>query len=92
MLPDFHERIAELKAHHAERLDEVRELLDGNPLSAYEIAARMTWDLKYDRWEDVNVMQKWFATGEAISHLRYLESDGAVNSAPDGDVTMYWSA
>jgi glyoxylase-like metal-dependent hydrolase (beta-lactamase superfamily II) len=89
-LPDFHERIAELKAHHAERLDEVQTLLDGQPASAYNIASRMTWDLKYDRWEDVNVMQKWFATGEAIAHLRYLEADDTVRSAADGDVTLYW--
>lgn len=90
VLRDFHERIAELKAHHAERLDEVQTLLDGQPASAYDIASRMTWDLKYDRWEDVNVMQKWFATGEAIAHLRYLEADNSVRSATDGDVTMYW--
>jgi len=24
------------------------------------------------------VIQKWFATGEAISHLRYLEEEGRV--------------
>ena len=50
----------------------------------------MTWDLKYDRWEDVNVMQKWFATGEAIAHLRYLEADGAVETATENGVTLYW--
>jgi glyoxylase-like metal-dependent hydrolase (beta-lactamase superfamily II) len=92
VLNDFHERIAELKSHHAERLDEVHSLLNSEPASAYDIASRMTWDLKYDRWEEVNVMQKWFATGEAIAHLRYLEADGSVRSGAEGDVTMYWSA
>jgi hypothetical protein len=33
----------------------------------------MTWDIRYDSWNDFPVAQKWFATGEAISHLRFLE-------------------
>jgi hypothetical protein len=38
----------------------------------------MTWDITYDSWDLFPVSQKWFATGEAISHLKYLEEKGAV--------------
>ena len=38
----------------------------------------MTWDIQCDSWEAFPVMQKWFATGEAISHLRYQEEEGKV--------------
>jgi hypothetical protein len=38
----------------------------------------MSWDNIYDSWDLFPVPQKWFATGEAISHLKYLEEEGIV--------------
>jgi len=38
----------------------------------------MTWDIDCEKWEDFPVAQKWFATGEAIAHLHYLESEGSI--------------
>jgi hypothetical protein len=38
----------------------------------------MTWDIVAKSWDDFPVMQKWFATAEAISHLIYLENKGLV--------------
>jgi hypothetical protein len=35
------------------------------------------------------VTQKWFATGEAISHLRYLEKESRVGREKDGGLTRY---
>jgi hypothetical protein len=32
----------------------------------------MTWDIECDSWELFPVTQKWFATGEALAHLKYL--------------------
>jgi len=69
-------RIEELKKHHAHRLDEVLTILKKGPLSAFQMAAHMTWDIDCDSWDQFPVAQKWFATGEAMSHLRYLEEDG----------------
>jgi glyoxylase-like metal-dependent hydrolase (beta-lactamase superfamily II) len=69
-------RIAELKQHHAHRLNEVLAILGGAPLNAFQVAARMTWDIKADSWDQFPVAQRWFATGEAIAHLRYLEEEG----------------
>lgn len=69
--PDI--RIAELISHHRERCDEVLHILSNSPKDAYQVATKMTWDLPYSSWEEVPESQKWFATGEAIAHLRYLE-------------------
>ncbi len=44
-----------------------------------------------DTWEDVGVMQKWFAAGEAAAHLKYLEAKGSVQSAMEDGVTRYWA-
>jgi glyoxylase-like metal-dependent hydrolase (beta-lactamase superfamily II) len=71
-------RIEELKRHHANRLSEVLTILGDGPMTAFQIAARMTWDLKCETWDDFPVAQKWFATGEAISHLSYLAEAGRV--------------
>jgi glyoxylase-like metal-dependent hydrolase (beta-lactamase superfamily II) len=74
--PDLAGRVAELKQHHRTRLDEILEILDGGSRTVYEIASKMTWDIVAKSWDDFPVVQKWFATSEAASHLRYLERRG----------------
>jgi glyoxylase-like metal-dependent hydrolase (beta-lactamase superfamily II) len=71
-------RIEELKKHHAHRLDEVLTILKRGPMSAFQIASQMTWDIVCEGWDQFPVAQKWFATGEAIAHIRYLEEDGRI--------------
>jgi hypothetical protein len=78
LITDHRSRIAELKAHHDERCSEILRIIRNGTLSAYEIASRMTWDIKCDGWASFPLAQKWFATGEAISHLRYLHEQGRV--------------
>ena len=73
LIEDPKNRIRELKKHHEKRCDEVLDILSDGDLSAYQVASKMKWDIKCDSWEDFPMAQKWFATGEAIAHLRYLE-------------------
>jgi glyoxylase-like metal-dependent hydrolase (beta-lactamase superfamily II) len=85
LFSDCTQRIQELEKHHEHRLDEVLNILKECSLSAYAVASRMTWDIR-GTWEKFPVAQKWFATGEAISHLRYLEEEGKIrrsNGAED---------
>ena len=89
LFSDHHGRIAELKRHHAARAAEVLEILASGPNHAFDVAARMTWDIRCDRWEDFPVAQRWFATGEAISHLRYLEAQGRLARSQDKGRTVY---
>ncbi len=70
---DPKERIQELKDHHQKRLDEIIAILRKGRKNAFQVASQMTWDIAYDSWDLFPVSQKWFATGEAISHLKYLE-------------------
>jgi glyoxylase-like metal-dependent hydrolase (beta-lactamase superfamily II) len=86
--PNLRERIRELKEHHERRLEEVLVLLRERPGTVYEVASQMTWDIVAKSWEEFPVMQKWFATGEAGSHLRHLEAKGLVRrSLQDGTFT-----
>lgn len=75
---DLKGRIDELKKHHEIRTQEVLEVLSEKTMSAYDIAAGMTWDIDCESWEQFPVTQKWFAVGEAIAHLLYLESQGKI--------------
>jgi hypothetical protein len=67
-----------LKRHHQKRLDEIVAILRKGRKNAFQVASQMTWDIVYDSWDLFPVSQKWFATGEAISHLKYLEEKGVV--------------
>jgi glyoxylase-like metal-dependent hydrolase (beta-lactamase superfamily II) len=78
LITDHRARIAELKEHHERRLKEVLSILGDDPQTAYQVASRMTWDLDCDSWKQFPKAQKWFATGEAIAHLRYLQRKGLI--------------
>jgi glyoxylase-like metal-dependent hydrolase (beta-lactamase superfamily II) len=72
------ERVQELKEHHRMRLDEVLSILEKGKQNAFQVASQMTWDIGYRSWNSFPPGQKWFAFGEALAHLRYLEEEGRV--------------
>ena len=78
LVRDCHQRIHELETHHAQRLAEIITILEGTTASPYTVASQMTWDFASNSWDDFPMAQKWFATGEANAHLRYLEEQGAI--------------
>jgi len=82
----FKGRARELIRHHHTRAREaLRILADGMAQSAYRIASKMKWELDYPSWDDFPVVQRWFATGEALAHLRFLERAGKVRRETDGE-------
>lgn len=89
LITDHRRRIAELKEHHKIRLEEVLSILANTQLTAFEVASRMTWDLDCDSWESFPRAQKWFATGEAIAHLRYLERKRLILREDEDGITVF---
>ncbi len=89
LFTNCNERIEELKVHHRHRAEEVLEILRHGPQHAYQIASQMTWDIEAKSWEEFPIAQKWFATGEAIAHLRYLEDNGLVSHKMVGETIVY---
>ena len=89
LIENHRARIKELKIHHADRLAEVLAILNKGAMDAYQVASRMTWDIASESWDQFPVAQKWFATGEAISHLRYLEEEGQLVRDASGTKTLY---
>jgi len=88
-LTDLASRIDELKIHHETRAKEVLEVVGGNTMSAYDIAAGMTWDIDCENWKQFPVAQKWFAVGEALAHLLYLESEGRIKRNTSQEIVTF---
>jgi len=86
---NYRERIQELKDHHQERAEEVLSILGNANKTAFEVASQMHWDIVYDSWDFFPVSQKWFAVGEAIAHLKYLEEKGMVRKEIQRQKRLY---
>lgn len=84
-------RIEQLIRHHEERLSEIISVLTGGtPKDAYEIASNLTWNLSgCVDWDSTPIIQKFFATGESFSHLKYLEEQDKVCRKMEGQRIMY---
>jgi glyoxylase-like metal-dependent hydrolase (beta-lactamase superfamily II) len=83
------ERIQELKHHHEKRFDEVISILERGSKNAFRVASQMSWDILYDSWDLFPVSQKWFAIGEAIAHLKYLEEKGIIRREMRGKKRVF---
>lgn len=88
-LNNLDRRIDELKQHHAIRTAELMQLLESGPENAYDLASRMHWDIPLDNWEEFPVIQRWFATGEALAHLWALENEGKAEVQTDREITHF---
>jgi glyoxylase-like metal-dependent hydrolase (beta-lactamase superfamily II) len=72
---DLPARVAQLKAHHQARFDEVVSAIRDGLTTTWAIAARMTWNKP---WDQIQGFMRRAAVGEALAHLRYLESRGLI--------------
>ena len=86
---DLKGRIRELQEHHKTRLNEVLTALKDGEKSAWDVAPCFTWDIDISSWERFPVLQKWFALGETIAHLKYLEADGRIHSKIKNNKVLY---
>lgn len=76
LVDDGHKRIEELIQHHKHRMEEIISILGGDWMNAYQVAKQMSWRISCKDWDSFPPPQKWFATGEAISHLQYMYFEG----------------
>lgn len=81
----LHVRVQQLFDHHAERLDEVRDLCRAAPTTATHVVPIM-----FKRKLDTHQMV--FALGEALAHLHKLWLDGEVTRSCDARGVYHFSA
>lgn len=85
------QRVDELKEHHAKRLAAALSIVQQKPgLTAYEIAGLMRWSIRCQDWESFPLTQKFFAVGEALSHLDHLAAEGHLTCRESGGVNRYF--
>lgn len=82
-------RIEELQAHHQARLNEVLFALEEGEKTAFEIAPCISWDINFSSWELFPPPQKWFAVGETIAHVRYLEKNRMIKGRKQGQTLVF---
>jgi hypothetical protein len=67
----------------------VTSVLEKGSQNAYQVASQMTWDTNCDSWDFFPTLHKWFATGEAAAHLKYLEGKGTVRKEMKNQKIVY---
>ena len=89
IIRDHQVRITELLRHHEKRIKEILSILRDGRKNPVEMAAAMHWDLSHKKWADFPFSQKWFASGEALSHLEHLVHIGLVERTDNKGVLLY---
>lgn len=71
------ERIEQLLEHHKNRLQEILTVMDRNrEYTVKEISSKITWRIRANNWDEFPKPQKWFATGETMSHMEHMVYTG----------------
>jgi len=89
LVHNLHKRIKELQEHHRDRLNEVLTALGDGAKTTLQIAPRITWNIASKSWEGFPPAQKWFAFGETLAHVRYLENKGKVRRQSNNGRILY---
>lgn len=86
---DCKQRIEELKLHHYKRLENILDIIGNEKMNGAEVASKMKWDLSIKKWDEFPPNHKFFATGEALSHLTYLVLEGVLIKELHDGVVYY---
>jgi glyoxylase-like metal-dependent hydrolase (beta-lactamase superfamily II) len=86
---DHRQRITELQEHHQFRLNEIITALKDSDKTAFDITPWISWDVEYSSWKEFPLVQKRFAVGEALSHLKYLESKGIIEEKTEEQQILF---
>jgi len=70
-------RVDELKQHHEDRFREVVDAIKSGSDTAWDITKHMRWSRSWDR---INGWMRRAALGEALAHIRVLETRGVVRA------------
>jgi glyoxylase-like metal-dependent hydrolase (beta-lactamase superfamily II) len=89
LMHNLHNRIIELQKHHHDRLNEVLAALKDGDKTPIQIASCITWDIACKSWEEFPPAQKWFAFGETLAHLKFLENKNKIRSHRQNDKILY---
>ncbi len=83
------ERIGELDLHHENRKAEMHLLIQDRPHTAYDIAARITWDIPDLSWNEYPAQLQRIAITETIAHLELMRWEGTIERLEMNGLIQY---
>jgi len=86
---DHRKRIKELQEHHQIRLNEILSALQKTEMNAFEVSSHITWDIDAPTWDKFPAAQKFFAFGETLAHLHYLEQGNLIQQKSKNGIQMF---
>ena len=89
VVPSAHARVAELLAHHDERLAEALRVLGTQTLDGYAVARRLTWTRRRLPFAGLDDFNRMLAIAETVAHLDVLVARGRLTVTVDRGVNRY---
>ncbi len=86
---NIHTRIQELVEHHDRRNDEVLGICRDKPMTAYEMAPRISWVTSEASWRNLPPLDKRLAALETLAHVEFLYNLGKVQKTSQDGRTYY---
>lgn len=86
-IPDLARRVDEILDHHEQRLEEVIAGLANQPLSPWDLASHVHWDV--GTWDQMDATNRVLAVRETLAHLEYLESCGKASRLTNPECSIY---
>jgi glyoxylase-like metal-dependent hydrolase (beta-lactamase superfamily II) len=87
-----HRRVDELLAHHDRRLAQTLGAISTGGRSVYEVADKLTWTRREQRFRDLDTYNRLLAAHETYAHLEALVARGAAGRTEADGVLIYRAA
>ncbi|MDH6447842.1 MULTISPECIES: MBL fold metallo-hydrolase [unclassified Streptomyces] len=84
-----HERVAELLAHHDDRLSETLTALGDRTRTAYDVAGELGWTRRRVSFTDLGPFDRMLAVNETAAHLDVLVARGGATCTQTDGVNRY---
>jgi len=81
------QRVDAIIEHHRVRLEEMIEALTEHPMSPWELAPSVSWDV--GTWDEMDATNCVLAMRETLAHLQLLESQGQVVMVEEEGLSKY---
>lgn len=87
----MHRRVQWLLDHHRERLGEIDAVVREQPgANGTEIAKSIHWNIPYQVWDEIPIIQRWIIVSETAAHLDHLLAKGRVRVAVAEGIRRYF--
>lgn len=88
---NLQERIEQIKEHHEQRKEEIRNAIRKDPHNAWFISAQLTWNIPVP-WDHFDPLDRRIAVTETVAHLEYMRWDGTVERLVKDGIILYKAA